>query len=603
MQGKIAIVLAVMAVLAVARFGHSVSATTPESKGYHPCCSFPCQNQGVCTSRGFSDYECDCTNLPFYGRNCEHPTFWKRIGLFFKPSPYTRHNLLVNNAWLWKLLDNFRFMKNILMRMVYLDRGSKVHSPPIYTSAHEYVTAEAAYNMTYYARSLPPVHKNCPTPMGVAGRSVLPDAQLVVDTLLKRDKFKPDLINHNVLLPAFAQHFTHQFFRTDFKKGWEFQYGRHGVDVSHIYGPDKHTENLLRTHRGGLLKSQMIKGEEYPPYLKDAPVNMRYPKNSPESCKFALGHEFYSMLPTLFLYGTVWLREHNRVAALLAEEHPDWSDEQLFQTTKLIIMGETMQIVIKDYVQTLSNYHLTIDFTPEVLFDTSYQYQNRITLEFDHLYHFHPMMPDDVHIGNKVYSIQEMMFHPEIIVEHGVAASADSLTKQAAGAMTYRNHGKTTLDIAKNIIIAGRNLRLQPFNNYRKRFGLPRIESFYELTGNQEIADEMEQLYGDIDALEFYVGLLTEKQAENGTFGFTLLEMGASYSVKGLLSNPLCSPDYWKPSTFGGQAMFDMMKQATLEKLFCNNIKETCPDISFYVSKESVNKEKCSGSNCPKTDL
>lgn len=35
------------------------------------CCSYPCQNGGVCLTKGFKDYECDCTSTDFYGRNCE----------------------------------------------------------------------------------------------------------------------------------------------------------------------------------------------------------------------------------------------------------------------------------------------------------------------------------------------------------------------------------------------------------------------------------------------------------------------------------------------------------------------------------------------------
>ena len=54
---------------------------------------------------------------------------------------------------------------------------------------------------------------------------------------------------------------------------------------------------------------------------------------------FALGHEFFGLLPGLFLYSTVYLREHNRICDILKAEHPQWDDERLFQTSKLIILG------------------------------------------------------------------------------------------------------------------------------------------------------------------------------------------------------------------------------------------------------------------------
>ena len=41
------------------------------STGYNnPCCSYPCENNGVCMTKGDS-YSCDCANLDFYGKHCE----------------------------------------------------------------------------------------------------------------------------------------------------------------------------------------------------------------------------------------------------------------------------------------------------------------------------------------------------------------------------------------------------------------------------------------------------------------------------------------------------------------------------------------------------
>ena len=84
---------------------------------------------------------------------------------------------------------------------------------------------------------------------------------------------------------------------------------------------------------------QIINGEEWPPYVLDAPVKMLYPPSVPKSKQFALGHEFFGLLPGLLAYGTIWLREHNRVVRILKTEHPHWSDEQLFQTARLILIG------------------------------------------------------------------------------------------------------------------------------------------------------------------------------------------------------------------------------------------------------------------------
>jgi hypothetical protein len=49
-------------------------------------------------------------------------------------------------------------------------------------------------------------------------------------------------------------------------------------------------------------------------------------------------------------------------------------------------------------------------------------------------------------------------------------------------------------------------------------------------------------------------------------FGEGIVEMGGPYSVKGLMANPICSPKYWKPSTFGGDVGFEIVN------IFINNL-------------------------------
>jgi len=105
----------------------------------------------------------------------------------------------------------------------------------------------------------------------------------------------------------------------------------------------------------------------------------------------------------------------------------------------------------------------------------------------------------------------------------------------------------------------------------------------YLLTGEKKMAKELEEMYGDINAVEFYVGLILEKRRPGSVFGGSIVEMGGPYSVKGLMANPICSPKYWKPSTFGGDIGFKIVNTASLEKLFCSNIKGKCPLVSFKV--------------------
>eukprot|EP00075_Anas_platyrhynchos_P037460 XP_027326713.1 prostaglandin G/H synthase 1 isoform X1 [Anas platyrhynchos] len=549
----------------------------------NPCCYYPCQHQGVCVRVGLEGYECDCTRTGYFGTNCTSPELWTRLHNLLKPSPAFYHFVLTHFRWFWDII-NSTFIRDTLMRLVLTVRANLIPSPPTFNSNYGYISWEAYANVSYYTRILPPVPDDCPTPMGTKGKRQLPDAQLLAERFLLRHKFEADPRGTNLMFAFFAQHFTHQFFKTSGKMGRGFTKALgHGVDLGHLYGDNLQRQHQLRLFRDGKLKFQVVDGEVYPPSVTEAPVHMVYPPAVPKEKQLAMGQEVFGLLPGLCMYATLWLREHNRVCDILKQEHPTWSDEQLFQTARLILIGETIKIVIEDYVQHLSGYFLSLKFDPELLFGRQFQYRNRIAVEFNQLYHWHGLMPDSFVIQGEEYSYEQFLYNTSMLLDYGVEALVESFSKQTAGMI---GGGQTinanVLKVAVGVIMESRQLRLQPFNEYRKRFGMKPYKSFQELTGEEEKAAELEELYGDIDALEFYLGLLLEKPQPNGIFGESMVEIGAPFSLKGLLGNPICSPEYWKPSTFGGATGFEIVKTASLEKLVCLNVKR-CPYVAFRV--------------------
>uniref|UniRef100_UPI003AAFBE56 phosducin-like protein n=1 Tax=Centroberyx gerrardi TaxID=166262 RepID=UPI003AAFBE56 len=556
------------------------------SAAVNPCCHYPCQHWGVCVRYGADKYECDCTRTGYYGENCTIPEFWSKVRQFLKPSPDVIHYILTHFHWLWDII-NYTFLRDVLMRTVLTVRANLVPSPPTFNSKYGYLSWESYYNVSYYTRILPPVPEDCPTPQGVKGKAVLPDPELLVERLLQRRTFRPDPQGSNLMFAFFAQHFTHQFFKTYNRMGLGFTKAlAHGVDAGHIYGDNLARQLHLRLHKDGKLKHQLIDGEMYPPTVVDAPIRMNYPPGVPPEGQLAIGQEVYGLLPGLGLYATLWLREHNRVCDVLKAEHPTWDDEQLFQTTRLIVIGETIRIVIEEYVQHLSGYLLQLKFDPTMLFNSQFQYGNRIALEFSHLYHWHPLMPDSFFIDGDELSYQQFLFNTSVLTHYGVEKLVDAFSRQVAGQIGGgHNINAVVTRVAVGAIKESRQLRMQPFNEYRKRFNLVPYTSFTQFTGEEEMARELEEFYGDIDALEFYPGLLLERTRPGTIFGESMVEMGAPFSLKGLLGNPICSPEYWKPSTFGGQVGFDIVNSATIKKLVCLNTR-TCPYVAFRIPAE-----------------
>lgn len=65
-----------------------------------------------------------------------------------------------------------------------------------------------------------------------SGKKEHPDAKLLAEKLLMRRQFIPDPQGTSLMFAFFAQHFTHQFFKSDMKKGPAFTLATgHGVST------------------------------------------------------------------------------------------------------------------------------------------------------------------------------------------------------------------------------------------------------------------------------------------------------------------------------------------------------------------------------------
>lgn len=122
----------------------------------------------------------------------------------------------------------------------------------------DYPTWEGLTNRRWSARHLPP-----------AELSNLPPPEEVASKLFKRSGPMIESVKSTLLFPYFAQWFTDGFLAAD-QVDRRRNFSNHEIDLSQLYGLNPETLKLLRTFSGGRLKSQVLNGGEFPPFLFDS---------------------------------------------------------------------------------------------------------------------------------------------------------------------------------------------------------------------------------------------------------------------------------------------------------------------------------------------
>jgi len=258
----------------------------------------------------------------------------------------------------------------------------------------------------------------------------------------------------SLLFMFFAQWFTDSVLRvdpTDRRKNTS----NHNIDLCQIYGLNEETTRLLRAHDGGRLKSQITPAGEYPDYLGEVgadgnwQVKTEYqglPYAKPAILDnimqgwpqarwyklYATGLERGNSSVGYVAISTVFLREHNRICGELARRYPQWDDERLFQTARMINIVLLIKLVVVDYINHISGYPL-FRFDPRFAERLHWYRTPWIALEFDLLYRWHGLVPSEIRVGSENYSHTQYRFNNALLESAGLEAIIDAASRQPAG--------------------------------------------------------------------------------------------------------------------------------------------------------------------------
>jgi prostaglandin-endoperoxide synthase 2 len=116
-----------------------------------------------------------------------------------------------------------------------------------------------------------------------------------------------------------------------------------------------------------------------------------------------------------------------------------------------------------------------------------------------------------------------------------------------------------------------RQARLQSYNAYRQRFGMQPLRDFADLTSDVAVQRRLAELYGDVDHLEWYVGIFAEDYPEDQMMGGLLTAMVGYDAFTQALTNPVLAPQVFTEATFTRAGLKIIRSTRSLQQILARN--------------------------------
>lgn len=401
-----------------------------------------------------------------------------------------------------------------------------------------------------------------------------------------------------LLFPYWVQWFTDGFLRTDHKNILK-NTSNHHIDLCSVYGLTRKATHQLRSFQGGKLKSQMINGEEYPLFYYEDPEKgivkpefeglyepLNEEKRQPPAQKaklFAMGVERANVQLGYVMLNVMCLREHNRICDVLAKNYTDWDDERLFQTARNILIVLIMKIVIDEYINHITPYHFKFITDPLAFTDEKWYRLNWMTTEFSLVYRWHSALAETLTYDGQEMPMYKSLWNNDLLINKGLGACFEETSHQKATKIGLFNTAEFLIPVELKSIQLGRTSKLASYNDYREMCGYPRVTDFNQITGDEDAQKELKRLYGNVEKLEFYVGLYAEDVRENSALPPLIGRLVGIDAFSQALTNPLLAENLFNEDTFSPVGFKIIQETNTVADLVHRNIPEQKKyHISFY---------------------
>ena len=300
------------------------------------------------------------------------------------------------------------------------------------------------------------------------------------------------------------------------------------VDASNVYGSDNETAHRLRTFSGGLLKTF---GDDLLPQLP----------NDEDVIEFTGGDVRARENPGLSCLHTVFLREHNKIAAGLAALNPNLSDDELYNVARKIVGAEMQNIVYKQWLPEVigsnlgdlsvdgpSHYDPSIDPSITNEFATAaFRYGHSMV---ESIVALHNLM-DNSPQGD--YRLRENFFNSKVYEEQ-MAAVLNGMVNQKAQTndrhvvtdvkdTLFANVGHPGSDLIARNIQRGRDHGLPAYNEYLRQQGIPMSCNWNTPppTMSAELWKKLSELYDHPSDVDLFTAGLAETSLPGAHVGTT----------------------------------------------------------------------------------
>jgi hypothetical protein len=305
------------------------------------------------------------------------------------------------------------------------------------------------------------------------------------------------------------------------------------LDGSVIYGSDATRAAALRSFTGGKLKTSE---GNLMPLNTGGLANANDAHIFPDNQLFLSGDVRANENVELSAIHTLFLREHNQIATAIAAANPSFTDEQVFQNARRIVVGELQVITYREFLPALLG---SKPLRPYAGYKSDVN--PGIASEFSTAAYRigHTLINDDVELldndGNEIeeaLELAEAFFNPSVLhavgpdplLKYLATDKSQEVDTQLVGGLRnflFGPPGAGGFDLASLNIQRGRDHGLSDYNTTRATYGLPKVKSFSEVTSDAALQAKLLSLYGSVDNIDLWVAGLVEDHLPGSSVGAT----------------------------------------------------------------------------------